>query len=110
MTKEHQRIALAKWAGWTNIVTSILSGILGKNPDGSLYEPLPNYPESLDACHSIEVKLTDAQHALFRAFLFKTDAGAFSRENVSATSEQRCEALVKALGLWESSDTEKGKL
>lgn len=72
----------------------------------------PNYLEDLNAVHEAEGKLTPAQQAVFGenlATLFHYHDDYYSGWTVGpidfymmahATATQRCEALLKTLGLW----------
>lgn len=60
-------------------------------------------PNSLDAIHQEEAKLTDEEHYIFRCHLRNavTTTGAIpSRAYVSATTGQRAEALLRTIGRW----------
>lgn len=105
MTSEAQRIALAKWMGWTCTNTKYLTGLCPTDNvakytaiqiiNGEVpLELIPNYPSDLNACHEVEVKLTNEQHKVFSDWLPIL-------RKASATAAQRCEALCRALGLWE---------
>lgn len=67
----------------------------------------PNYPQSLDACHAVEAKLTDDQHDDFRSYLAdltpsnKAEQSERMREAerlwISAKARQRSVALILTL-------------
>lgn len=100
------RVALAKWMGWTQVFRNKF-GEEWKHPtSGFVFDQgmLPNYPASLNACHEIEVKLTDEQHKAFRDQLISISLDAernrnFDRLYVSASAEHRSLALYLSLGL-----------
>lgn len=115
MTKEKMRVKLAEWAGWT------LINATGKQPVGmnpyktgsacSRVDTLPNYPEDLNAVHSLEEKLSPEQHLNFAYQLYlvckaENPNRALIVARISATAHQRCEALLKTLGLWEKEGKE----
>lgn len=128
MNAEAQRIALASWMGWVEASPERLSAIellaygnqWFRNPVEktlACLDHLPNYPASLDACAEVEAKLTDKEHEEFQRLLWascrKDHAYKYSyavgeiperRSFVSATAAQRCEALCRALDLWEGGE------
>lgn len=96
--KQAIRIALLEFAGFK----------VEYHPQGHpLLYNLPNYPASLDACHAIEVKLTDIEHRKFRnwiediALQSSETSEEFHRESVSPRAEHRALALFRALNLGE---------
>lgn len=114
MNAESQRIALAKWMGFEIFEWGVRKPGDAKATGrgyNSVLEMLPNYPASLDACAEVEAKLTDEQHRQFRMYLAEVVLGNGRRGIVmsipeyrtwfSATATQRCEALCRALDLWE---------
>lgn len=117
MTPESQRIALAKWAGWKFINHRIGPDIVdpasypwaclsGRNPKDDTMDGLPDYLHDLNAVHELEIKL--GQDLLSYSYYWKLcdvvvikDTDVSSLALVCATASQRCEALLKTLGLWE---------
>lgn len=107
MKLEQQRIKLAEWDGWKFKLGPNASG--WRNSDGEL-SPLPDYLSDLNAVHELEKKLlvgyeddpggcelwSDYQTALILT------APAYLSNH--ATAAQRCEALLKTIGLWEESE------
>lgn len=70
-----------------------------------VFSVLPDYFGDLNACHSAELALSDEQHHVFRLTLADltspnpTDWNACSRAYISATAEQRAEALFHAISI-----------
>lgn len=98
MSPERQRIKLAEWAGWTEIVESQFAGRLkyiGDPPGKQTWEALPDYLNYLNAVRVLENRLTERQRREYRSLL------AESSDLWDADSEQRCAALLVVLGLWE---------
>lgn len=120
--KQTIRIALAKWAGFTNVEfyednagPGMWVGDPPKDRPLHLGRPdrhIPNYPASLEACREIEVKLTDDEHRKFRMFLCEAVNGHRGatitteeyRKEFSASAEHRSLALFRALNLGELGD------
>ena len=50
MTAAEKRIWIAERCGWTDIHTD-MNGLIGNCPDGGRNFPIPDYLNSLDACH-----------------------------------------------------------
>lgn len=113
MNAASQRIALAKWMGWTNIGKDVANSDVWRHTRSKFTfvttEQLPNYSASLDACGVVEANLTDEQRIEYCKILSRHPAFCRARfKNVrtqtylliSATAAQRCEALCRALGLW----------
>ncbi len=117
MTKEEQRIAIAKACGWTAIQqgnTAHFQRMLGVSPankgrtsDGGLIlHEIPNYLNDLNAMRDAEKVLATEQHEQFRDLLFGLtmvydhDCELNHRAYISATAAQRAEALLKTLNLW----------
>lgn len=128
MTKEKQRIAIAKACGWRGISEQFLVGhnpsrpvpydkrILGNIEDIPL-DPLPDYPNDLNAMHEAEKLLLpdDAQYSqwnfyaaeLGRLTLNDNSRGWQPLSNddcfplLHASASQRAEAFLRTLELWE---------
>lgn len=69
MTLDEQRIAIAEWMGWTNIVHDN-EELFGLVPDCEMMDSqgadvirvlLPNYPLDLNAMHEVEQELARNQ-------------------------------------------------
>lgn len=119
MNEQQQRIAIAEWMGWTDIGERIkcASGkqLLGSksylggippNPsldiDWEIYsEPIPDYPDDLNAMHEAEKKLYGDQRWSYTLKLSNLCQYAFGQSIFSsttfATSQQRSEALCRTL-------------
>lgn len=116
MTTQEQNLLLAKWDGWTDILQDpiLTERFAGVDPNTNTYKPLPSYTTDLNAVHELGMKLAKDQHikyvnCLFLAvginrYYYMTDDKAFPADQqfrvIHATASQRCEALLKTLGLW----------
>lgn len=110
MTPEQQRIKLAEWDGWRPGGAGKSWGegqTFGIPPNGEdwHWQNTPDYPSDLNAVRELEKKLTDAQ---WYAWLYVVEKMSGLRGAVplaewvaKMTAAQRCEAILKALGLWE---------
>lgn len=107
--KTQIRIALAKHEGFdvANFFTDD-AGVIFTIDEWENIVEAPNYPESLEDCHAIEVKLTDEEHGRFRVFLcgmIGTEGNADDERNyISASAEHRSLALYRSLNLGELGD------
>lgn len=123
--KQTIRIALNEWLGWKpngagywhkdgDIRALSWESMDGRGRD---IEPLEDPAASLDACHEIELKLTDKEHEAFQRLLWancrKDHTYKYSyavgdvaerRAFVSASAKQRSLALFLALNLGELGD------
>lgn len=112
MDKEKQRIKIAEACGW-RLFSSFLNLWA---PPGHIVEydcdayPLPDYLNDLNAIHKAIRILTDAQRIIFRTHLTKvwtwnynSRCGHFPNhdDSCNATAEQRAEAFLRTLDLWE---------
>lgn len=112
MDKEKQRIKIAEVCGW-RLFSSFLNLWA---PPGHIVEydcdayPLPDYLNDLNAIHKAIRILTDAQRIIFRTHLTKvwtwnynSRCGHFPNhdDSCNATAEQRAEAFLRTLDLWE---------
>ena len=66
--------------------------------------PVPNYPESLDACAEFEATLTWKEHLSFRKHLWDIvitlgPEDTWDRQFVSADAKTRCLAYLKTKGI-----------
>ena len=115
MTDNEIRIAVAEACGWThNEYDASLWYHQDHCPDDKyiLVDDLPDYSSSLDAMYEAEKVLTDDKLMDFARWLGWDDD--FPERTVKtllrATARQRCEALLRVLGKWQSSaptETEK---
>jgi hypothetical protein len=116
LTKDQQRIKVAKLCGWTNIVTDrewerdgydFTSTALVGTPNGCVWvgsaslEEVPDYLHDLNACHKFEPTLSDEQYEqydnnLFCIFEMMPESVKYLRIT-SATAAQRCEAFVMTM-------------
>lgn len=101
MTNEEIRIKVAGALG----ITGIWPGghWNGRDTSGKLV-PVPNYPESLDACAGFEATLTWKEHLSFRKHLWDIvitlgPEDTWDRQFVSADAKTRCLAYLKTKGL-----------
>lgn len=107
MTPESQRIALAKWAGWTDIANEEFFGAIilkGTCPHLKCTQAVPDFLHDLNAVHELEERLSESDQfkyywRLLDVVLAKIPVRQLAL--VSATAVQRCEALLRCLGLWE---------
>lgn len=126
MTPQQQRIALAEWAGWTFIHGESeldpdkdrIGYLAGNPPDSGRSAPypqmykdeVPDYLSDLNAVHELVSKLSDSQYdgedGFTATLAFVTqgkdapELGWKFRPMQEATAAQRCEALLRTLGLW----------
>ena len=94
MTIEEKRFKLAQHA---------FSQTQGQ--EWSLVQALADYFRDLNAVHDLESKLTHEQHLAFRMNLWDItvrlgEDDVWDRHFISATADQRCEAIGKTLNLW----------
>lgn len=120
MTPEAQRKAIGEACGWTRIgmcfrvrsgkdLLGSVSALHGTPPrdkdkpeDDQAFEPVPDYPGDLNACHEMEKVLKLDQNNHYKAYLIDiVFADASTRRGICcATAAQRCEAFLKTLNLW----------
>lgn len=117
MTPEQQRIALAEWAGWKWDSIPADGGCFGwVSPEGGFpqdgIESLPDYLSDLNAVRDLEQKLTNAQRRYYAKMLISvhplhydpieaSDDGYMKLFLIAhMDAAQRCEALLKTIGLW----------
>lgn len=115
MKDEYQWITLAELAGWTKLEwwsshgRNVLSGCHAIHANGEV----PDYLNDLNAVHEIEKHLAiedTGQYMRCLAIVTNARLGDFAPSSfntqlqiavlVHATAPQRCEAILKALGLW----------
>lgn len=129
MTPEQQRIAIAEWCGWTDI---IFRGILrphekdyaGHHPNltppgssGRWQGTLPDYLNDLNAMHEAEKTIIDGEHECVWIGKLSEVTGANIHSNPTlwairlahATATQRAEALLRTIGKWENSEIKGGQ-
>lgn len=113
MSPEEKRIAIAGWMGWKDL--SYSTNWLTR-PDGSKQfyhtiqtsweEFVPDYVNDLNAIHEAESKLMEGRSSCklfwdYCEYLREIVPADFGTDTViHATAAQRCEALLKTLGLW----------
>lgn len=108
ITDEEIRIKVAEACGWEVISDTLCNVKPDKNGDPEIepIAPLPNYPESLDACAEFEKTLTtEEQQEYF--YQLNEEVGLVSPRSpawllewsvfklVTATARQRCIAFLK---------------
>lgn len=105
MKPEEQQFALARWDGW-RLKNGKWHKILPHPamPGELVWPEPPDYLSDLNAVHCLEKKLTDLQfHEYARRLgqIIDRDAN-HARDTYSLHTDaaQRCEALLKTLGLW----------
>lgn len=106
MTNEEIRIKVAEAMGWEVISDTLCNVKPDKNGDPEIepIAPLPNYPESLNACAEFEKTLTDREHFSFRKHLWDIviklgPEDTWDRQFVSADAKTRCIAYLKTKGI-----------
>lgn len=115
LSAEQKRVMLAEKDGWRHGQwtrayggDSLLWSESGwTSQDGTRHPEAPNYLTDLNACHSLEERLTDAEYERFMLELWKLVAGdqprqasapiRFERAYLSATADQRSDALLLTL-------------
>jgi hypothetical protein len=122
MTPEKQRIAIAEACGWKHIKhtnqedvdiesrsITYWSGLTGVPPK-FIHDQnriiIPDYLYDLNAMHAAEKELTDMQwhrylQGLASVVREKGQAEIRISQYVHATAQQRAEAFLRTLGLWE---------
>lgn len=117
MTEQEQRIAIAKWAGWTHIEDKSKPFMMDKGtyvygypPTGAIVgkkHELPEYTQDLNAMHEAESNLpTTKRHGegSFAQWLWAVTEndveGGSTWYMCHATAGQRAEALLRTLNLW----------
>lgn len=103
MTPEQQRLALAKWAGFKMCPVHLAYECCGNR--------VPDFLNDLNAVHELMARLDSAQYdgeSGFTQTLAMVTQGPNApingwrfRPMQEATAAQRCEALLRTLGLWE---------
>lgn len=111
MTQDEQRIAIAKWMGWTHIKLVDSPAALGRpslmgyadNLSGEL-KVIPNYPLDLNAMHEAEKKLLASEHTdmlgdNYLQVLWQVCEDIYFKQITVcvATSAQRSEALCRVI-------------
>lgn len=116
MTKEGINRALAEWMGWTKCVCDDPECGVWFPPSGEPALEVPNFYASLDAVHEVALKLSDVSYTgkdgqqwtercdfmahLERIVIRDTKVDQCNFEFYNATAPQRCEAILRTLGLW----------
>jgi hypothetical protein len=99
MTPERMRVKLAEWAGYSPCPCKI---------DGCTYG-IPDYPSDLDAVRELERRLGGDQMFLYYQEIYwlvesiRSAGPEYPAQHylLHTSAPQRCEALLKTLGLWE---------
>ena len=112
MNPEQQRIAIAEACGWTKLHQPIpsIDNLHGITPNGnkSIYVPVPDYLNDLNAMHEAEKILNEKQAVWYLQKLtqvrFKAGVsgmiGCMIDKTVFATASQRAEAFLRTIGKW----------
>lgn len=107
MDKEKQRIKIAEACGWKDIFIENQELVLGKHEPESMgrdYLDVPDYLNDLNAMHKAE-KILKGKRLFFQYSLALSALPQFQGNNhlntFHATAEQRAEAFLKTLNLWE---------
>ena len=103
MTDDQIRIAIAEWCGWRSYHDCLhilyWNESLGELiQDAYMSHALPDYPNDLNAVHEAEKKLDVNPWQQYINLL--PDIIEDWRSPIHATARQRCEALLKTVGLW----------
>lgn len=119
MNKTKQRIAIAEACGWTDV--DLDDGEPWGFAPGEERDPkditsvhgswVPDYLNDLNAMHEAEESMTEVQLSLYAHHMIRSvrhAKGIPDHESrypvpfvLRATAEQRCEAFLRTLGLWE---------
>lgn len=108
-SQQQKREAIAKALGWTKIGdkgfdSSSRVGCSPREPSWP-FTPIPEFDKDLKACHAAELALSDEQHARFRIILRQSlpvhnpNSDASRRAYISATADQRAEAIFQAISI-----------
>lgn len=118
MTKEAINRALAEWMGWTDLTPGIHyeAQLWGLPPGEKSRTHVTDYFASLDMVHEVALKLSDVPYVekdgqqwtercdfmahLERIVIRDTKVDQCNFEFYNATVPQRCEAILRTLGLW----------
>jgi hypothetical protein len=123
MTNEAMNMAVAKWMGLctekaynqTGDWETAVCHSCGKNPYDAAHN-LPNFPGDLNAVREAEAKLHSLKMwSSYGRYLYRAVHGQYPNSDqmvghsensiafglISATAPQRCEALLRTVGLWE---------
>jgi ABC-type amino acid transport substrate-binding protein len=97
MTPEAQRIALAEWDGYHYI-----NGQFWVNPKVPIPSTPPDYLHDLNAVAELEGKLIGVKGNYGNTLLYEYQVilGSLCKAPIIATAAQRCEALLRTIGLW----------
>ncbi len=96
MNPESINRAIAEWCGWTSVdLLTQVGRIPESRDDGNRYQNIPNYHSDLNAVHEAEMRLSPTQ---FQRYL--TELTMLMWLGRCATVPEQCEALLRALGLW----------
>lgn len=106
MTDEQIRIKVAEAMGFAEI-RMVPSGMIGVRQYTGF--PIPDYPNSLDACSAFEEKMWNTPNdrpkkqkwGRYRNELKRICLRDGQRPAICANAHQRCEAFLIANGLWE---------
>lgn len=108
MKPELQRIAIAEACGWKSRETGVDRKTTWTAPDGEDWMPLPDYLSDLNAMAKVEETLTHEQAFLYNRNLQDINDRLPYRDGAPSgnfgwhsTAEQRAEAFLRTLGLWQ---------
>jgi len=119
MNPDKQRIAIAEACGWSNFRVSTIgrNQVLCGEKQGVFLLLVPDYLNSLEACHEMEkflkgdFKDESSQKALYVENLVFACHGhpdemvdIWNWHLIHAPAAQRCEAFLKTIGRWEDSN------
>ncbi len=101
MTETEQRITIAEWCGWTDIIPT--ASYWGTCPSTKFNKRLPDYTKDLNAMWDAEHKLSPMQELEYVENLRKLIGPHGTMrcfDYAHASAAQRAEALLKTIGKW----------
>jgi hypothetical protein len=114
MTSEEINIAVHKSRGFTIVSDGITHCLTPcgpkteRDPEGYLLKECPDYANSLDAMHEVELSMDTSSYRAFSNELYlialRDNPTPAKRGWLSARARQRAEAYLKTLGKWKEND------
>ena len=111
MSPDEQRIAIAEACGRTNVAPLIVKNVKHEGDDitvGIRSDDgwIPDYLNDLNAMHEAETVLTGDQQHDYECHLLRMDYPDWEIKVTHATANQRAEAFLRTLGLWQETLTQ----
>ncbi len=110
MNKEHQRISIATFCGFENIHKNEVTNFLQGNRKNRAVQLLPRYCSNLNAIREAEILIAKKGLAWEYSKILLKILGDVKGEvyvgcwyGATAKAEQKAEAILKTVGLWEES-------